>query len=1097
MPNPPLLASGIRDNLKRGSVGDFLKEKIKPDTDLSVVSAYFTIYAYEKLQAELDSITHLRFLFGEPLSVRKLDPSKTEAKVFGIDEDDGLQLANKIEKKRIAQACADWIEHKTEIKSVKRAGLLHGKMYHLSDHGKDAAILGSSNFTVHGLGLGANGNNIELNLIVDSERDRKDLKDWFDELWRDDSLTENVKKEVLDYLEQLYKNHPPEFIYYKTLYHIFSKFLDEQKRGGLLNEKVKITETGIWNALFKFQQDGAKGAINKILRHNGCVLADSVGLGKTYTALAVIKYFELLNQRVLVLCPKKLRDNWTIYLASVGSTLNPFPEDRFNYTVLSHTDLTRDGGMSGLSNLADFNWGAYDLLVIDESHNFRNAGTDKRDADGNLIRKSRYTRLMEDVIKAGIATKVLMLTATPVNTDLTDLGNQIALITAKEDDKFRETLGIESVRETLRVGQQQFNAWAKDKKHKSDDLVEKLSSAFFKLLDELTIARSRNHIKRYYRDSIAQLGGFPERAKPQSEFPVLDRNGKFMTYDELNDEISKYKLALFYPSAYVLPEYRAEYEKKTKLNFSQQDRERFLIGMMKVNFMKRLESSVESFEITMGRTLEKIENLEERIQRFKKLRAEEDFDVNALLLAAEEDDDLRDALEVGEKFPYQMAHLDVERWLRDLKTDRAQIEYLYAKANEITPARDAKLARLKELIAAKVKEPTENKHGEPNKKALVFTAFADTAAYLYDQLMPWARKELNVHVALVTGGAAANKTTYGKNEFAHILMHFSPRSKKRSKLNTLPQDAEIDLLIATDCISEGQNLQDCDYLVNYDIHWNPVRVIQRFGRIDRIGSQNDCVQLVNFWPTPDLDKYISLKDRVEARMALVDLAATAEDNILNTEQIRELATTDLKYRDKQLLRLQHEILDLEEFDESVKLSDFTLDDFRADLADYLRANEDALRQAPFGLYAVVPPNEKFKQIQPGVIFCLQQMTELQGGDTVNPLQPYFLVYVWDDGTVRYSFAKPKQILEMYRLLCAGQASAYEDLCKLFDDQTKNGTDMAQYTDLLHNAVESIAHTFMRRTAGTLQGGRGGVIPVQEAQATTTSEYQLITWLVIL
>ncbi len=1095
MPNPHLLPSGLRDNLERGSVGEFLQQKIAADAELAIVSAYFTIYAYEKLKTQLDAIARLRFLFGEPTSVDSLDPSKTEKKAFHL-LDDQIQLANKLEHKRITRACAEWIGARVEIRSVKRAGLLHGKMYHVAKGGVEAAILGSSNFTVHGLGLGDAHNNIELNLIVNDERDRADLKAWFDELWNNTDLTEDVKDEVLDYLAQLYQDHAPEFIYYKTLFHVFGKFIDEQKRGGLLNEKTKIVETGIWNALYKFQQDGAKGAINKILKHNGCILADSVGLGKTYTALAVIKYFELLNQRVLVLCPKKLRENWTIYLASVGSTLNPFPQDKFNYTVLSHTDLSREGGMSGNINLADFNWGAYDLVVIDESHNFRNNTPGTRDENGYLIRKSRYARLMDDIIKSGVTTKVLMLTATPVNTDLTDLKNQIAFITADQDNGLRESIGVESVQHTLRTAQQKFNAWTQEKDHKTDTLIEALSSAFFKLLDELTIARSRKHIKRYYQDSIAALGGFPERAKPHAEFPALDRDGKFMAYDELNDEIHKYKLALFYPSAYVLPEYRAQYQSKTVLNFSQQDRERFLIGMMKVNFMKRLESSVESFEITMRRTLEKIESLQERIARFKQLRAQENFDLDELLLTMEDDDELRDALEVGSKFPYQMAHLDVERWLRDLKQDHAQIEYLYAKASEITPARDAKLARLKELIAAKVQQPTQNKRGEPNKKVLVFTAFADTASYLYDQVMPWARAELNLHVALVTGGAAANKTTFGKNEFAHILTHFAPRSKQRAKLATMPQDAEIDLLIATDCISEGQNLQDCDYLVNYDIHWNPVRVIQRFGRIDRIGSQNTRVQLVNFWPTPDLDKYIALKDRVEARMALVDLAATAEDNVLNTEQLRDLTADDLKYRDKQLLRLKDEILDLEDFDEAVKLADFTLDDFRADLAEYLRANEDALRDAPFGLYAVVPPEPQYKQIQAGVIFCLEQKGETQASATINPLQPYFLVYVLDDGTVRYTFAQPKQILEMFRVLCYEKRAPYEDLCKLFDTETQNGADMTHYTDLLRDAIGSIARTFSKRAAATLQAGRGAILPPQTAQATTTSEYELVTWLVI-
>ena len=545
----PLLASGIRDNYRRGTVGDFLKAKIRPDASLSVVSAYFTIYAYAALQEQLAGIADLRFLFGEPRFVKSVNPDLQPGQAFHI-ADDGLHLRDQLQQKRMARECANWITAKAEIRSVKQAGFLHGKLYHIAHGEVEDAIVGSSNFTVRGLGLGENGNNIELNLEVDSNRDRRELKAWFDELWDDPKLVEDVKAQVLEYLALLYRDHAPEFIYYKTLFHIFEQFLSDQRTGGLLDERTRITETGIWRALFEFQKDGVKGAINKIQRHNGCIIADSVGLGKTYEALAIIKYFELLNYKVLVLCPKKLRENWTVYQAQNNSPLNPFVNDRFAFTVLCHTDLSREGGRSGDIDLATINWGNYDLVVVDESHNFRNNTKGRRDEENNIVRMSRYERLMQDIIKAGIRTRVLLLSATPVNNSLSDLRNQLYFLTEGEDGAFAESLGITSLKNTLDAAQARFAEWAKQSQNRdAADLLQRLSSGFFTLLDELTIARSRKHIQRYYRDSVAQLGGFPRRERPVPVYSEIDLDGEFMSYDRINDEITKYQLALFKPSA--------------------------------------------------------------------------------------------------------------------------------------------------------------------------------------------------------------------------------------------------------------------------------------------------------------------------------------------------------------------------------------------------------------------------------------------------------------------------------------------------------------------------------------------------------------------
>ena len=1108
--------SSIRDNHKNGTVGDFLSEHIKPNSAVSIVSAYFTIYAYKKLQSQFDAINRLRFLFGEPTFIKAIDPDKMDSRCYQIEDNKlAIPIANRLSQKATARECSDWIKNKVDIRSMVKPNFLHGKMYYIQQEcGIEKAISGSSNFTVNGLGLGGSPN-IELNMVVDGDRDRADLRSWFDELWNDNTgLVEDVKEQVLKYLEQLYIENSPEFIYYKTLFHIFENFLDDQKRGGLLNERTGFFDSEIWNILYDFQKDGVKGAINKVLRHGGCIIADSVGLGKTYEALAVIKYFELLNQRVLVVCPKKLSGNWTIYQANQNHTLNPFKRDRFSYSVLYHTDMGRESGISGANSvdLANFNWGAYDLVVIDESHNFRGNPTEHVNEDGTHV-WNRAKWLMEKVIKEGVKTKVLMLSATPVNNTLRDLRNQIALITEGDDNALYECCQVKDISFTLKNAQTHFTNWADNKKNPKrtvKQLLERLDSAFFKLLDELTIARSRKHIKSFYK--LESVGNFPERNKPYSVYPEIDLQKRFPSYDRINKEIIKYKLSVFNPSAYVKEEHQQKYEEMAGtivLAFKQADRESFLISMMKVNFLKRLESSIRSFEISLDRTIKKIENLEARIKDFinrKKPSQQETLEsAEPDETELEENSDEIEQWQVGKKLKFDLADLDLEKWLKDLANDKESLDILYNNAQAVSTERDAKLYELKKLL----KNKQQNVINENNQKVVVFTAFADTAHYLYDNLKDFCRKELSLHCALVCG--STTKTTLGKNDYDSILTNFSPVSKNRGKMPSMPQNEEIDILIATDCISEGQNLQDCDYLINYDIHWNPVRIIQRFGRIDRLGSKNKRIQLVNFWPTKDLDNYINLKERVEARMALVDVTATGEDNILNTEQLEELISEDLKYRNHQLKKLRDEVLDLEDMDETPSLTDFTLDDFRVDLMNFLEGNRKQLTESPFGLYAIVPspssPDAKdflpdlfnaslLDIVKPGVIYCLKQKGDTEGTEEVNPLNPYFLVYVRDDGIVRYNYTHAKQILEIYRTLCQGRPSPYEKLCELFNTETKNGEDMAHYNDILQKAVKEVIHVFQKRHNLNLTTDRGALLIPKSKQIQETDSFELVTWLVI-
>ena len=1081
--------SRIRDNNIYGSVANFLKDKIQDGASLSFVSAYFTINAFNVLRDSLTGIDNLRFLFGEPDVVGGMDPSKTESKAFRLTEE-GLGLRNELSQNEIAKACADWIEEKVEIKSVRKSNFLHGKMYYIENGNSEEAIIGSSNFTVRGLGLSEKTSNIELNLEVDSKSDCADLKTWFDSLWESDQVLD-VTAEVLRNLANAYQDKDPEFIYYKTLYHLFEDILADVGDAEFAEANPSFLQTEIWQTLYAFQKHGVQACIQKLKAYNGCIIADSVGLGKTYEALAIIKYCELRNANVLVLCPKKLEKNWTLYPIHYRRRRNPLKADKFRYNVLAHTDLDREYGEANGIDLAQHEWDGYDLVVIDESHNFRNRGV-------------RYEKLMEDVIQSGGKTQVLMLSATPVNNRLTDLTNQICLITEDRDDAFRKT-GIRSIRGTLNAAQSRFDTWTAqteqrpEKSQKQENLAESLNADFFALLDRLTIARSRTHIVNFYDNAIQEVGQFPDREPPKSIFPEIDLQGKFPSYQTISHQIDGYKLARFIPSNYIRKECRHHYGERLL-----QQREFNLIGMMKVNFLKRLESSVHSFATTLERTVKEIAELESQIENFLNAEDEKEAGFDPLAEAEKEygdgeDYDLQTGIEAGENQFYPFEHLDLDAWLADLQNDRSQLDKIYKIANNITPERDAKLEQLKQLIATKVQNPRKNRDGKDNRKILVFTAFADTANYLYNNLHQWATETLNIETAVVTGGASRSNLV--RNDFDEILTNFSPISKEREEDETEAEDElpEIDLLIATDCISEGQNLQDCDYLINYDIHWNPVRIIQRFGRIDRIGSKNEKIHLINFWPTPELDEYINLKPRVEARMALVDLTATGDDDLLSLNKNMQPIWS---HRDEQLRRMQAEILDFEDIEEQLNLNQFTLDDFRAQLLNYLRQNEDKLRDAPLGLYALTAPltHDGFPvNIKSGVIFCLKQTGEVEDseeGKKLNPLHPYYLVYVTEDEVVSIGFTNPKRILERFSVLCVGKSTPNTNLCDKFNEDTNNGSDMDIYQILSDAALASIRKEYIQKVNDQLASDADALLPTADSQITEETEFELVTWLVI-
>ena len=1064
----------ILDN-RTHTVADYLRKNLWDADDFRLVSAYFSIYGYAQLEEALDSVDEVRFLFGDPASVEDVDPGNAEPKSFDVTEK-GLAPNHALQQKFLAQRCAEWVSRDSvNVRSIAQANFLHGKLYLTSPN--SSSIVGSSNFTRRGLGASRHAN-IEINLASTDIEICTELREWFDQIWADAKLTTDVKQQVLDALGRVGKEHPPELIYYKTLYEIFRSDIEARlAQEGRIGD-MELGDTSIWNTLYQFQKDGALSAITRLERHNGCILADSVGLGKTYTALAVIKHFELRNERVLVLCPRKLRENWSLYLDQIGHTRNPFADDRFGYTLLSHTDLSRDGGKVGDIDLANFNWQNFDLIVIDESHNFRNH------------QGQRYERLLNEVIGKGVKTKVLMLSATPVNTSLLDLRNQIYLMTENRQNSFRESLGVSDIGSLLKRAQAQFKQWESQAplngQRNKRELLDNLGSDFYRLLGGVSIARSRRQIEEFYAGEIDRIGRFPDREKPENVYPPTDLE-ESLSYKELAEHISEFSLSIYRPSDYVVSEkglQQLEEEKKAR-NFNQADREQFLIAMIRTNFLKRLESSAHSLTLTLYRTISKIDALLEKIDRFE---SRQDAATDLTDSLPEDDEDDEEFLINRARHPYNLADLNLHDWKQELRQDKETLGAAFVSIAQITPQRDGKLARLQEQIKDRAANPTTDRNGLENRKLLVFTTFKDTAEYLYNNLQDLAG-ELNLKMAMVSGDATM--TSAVPNNFNSILDNFAPVARGRGDTDS---GCNIDLLIATDCISEGQNLQDCDTVLNYDIHWNPIRIIQRFGRIDRIGSQSDSVRLINYWPTEEMEEYLRLQTRVEARMALADAAASGDENPLdNYEGIQG----ELNFRAQQLKQLLDEDLDLDDLtDDGVTMSDFTLDQFFTQLLHYLEKNREELEQTALGAYAVVD-SEK----DTGVIWVLRQRNASQDKQTqvASPVHPFYLVHVRDDGKIRHACASVKQTLDLFQQLSIGNTEAIHKLCDEFNRRTKNGADMAAYDSLLNAAVKDISQAHSRtQTAGLgLQGSGDFRLPKASESPDGAEDFELVTWLVML
>lgn len=996
----------------------------KKDAVVNIVNDKLTISVFSLLEKNLKNVKEINFVIRD---VRYLPQQSEIAHEFEINPTDVLFNAyditekNKLQHFSRARSMHDFIEKYVNVRKVNSGIRVGGNILIIDD---DFMIQGSSSLEVSKKNNRELLSNINFDSILSGSADKEQIQgatETFNRIWFNKRFSVDYKKELLTSLQYVYKEHAPEFLYYFTLNELFGDQLDAGVER-FERDSVRFKKTQIWNALYDFQKDCVVSAIRKLNTYGGCIIADSVGLGKTFEALAIIKYFEIGMNRVLVLTPAKLYDNWNSFR---GDYKDSFLKETFNYRIMFHTDLSRYSGMSRSGqDLKKFDWGLYDLVVIDESHNFRNRN-DRYDDNDQLI-MTRYARLMQDVIKHGNNnTKVLMLSATPVNNSLVDLKNQISIITRDTDSAFEEK-GITSVENLLRRTSASINAWEKRPHHKKDELLDSLPSDFYKLLEMMTIARSRKHITNYYGNN--GVGKFPEKNRPITLNSDIDTEGELLNFKETNELLEALLLSVYTPMKYIKKEYTKIYTDKYSLKGKHGGYMEFdtqangMIILHRFNLFKRLESSVYSFEETLRRMIEKIERTQESLLK----------GIGDVLQEDTEFDDNEEVYIEG-KYEIDVKHLRIDDYLEDLESDKRIISKIHENAKKVlTEQRDQKLRDLIKILEYKLKETPYN---NGNKKVIVFTAFADTADYLYDKLS----KKLNVYTACVTGKRVVTNNTNVDNEFNSVLCAFSPLSKMKKEISV---NEQIDLLIATDCISEGQNLQDCDTVINFDIQWNPVSLIQRFGRIDRIGSKNTNIQMINFFPNMELNDYLGLEARVKGKMTTLNLVSTGDEDVLTPEM------NDFNFRKRQLERLKDEVIDIEDANDNISLTDLNMNEYLNELSEYIQ-NVPEIKKVPKGVYSVTDGDNA------GVLFCFKHRNDANKPKSDSSLYPYYLIYMRNNGEVFYGNGQAREVVKQFRKLCYKKKQPVMELFREFFVRTNNAKDMQFYSDLLNKAIKSI------------------------------------------
>ncbi len=989
-----------RDDNEHQNVFDFIKDNTDKGS-LDIVTGYFTVNALAQMKDQLHSVKTFRLILGNLM--RETPQASKIIDLLNGTTDIRSTLSISISAKK----AEDFLkQEKVAVKNIQ-SHFCHAKTYIYTDHVKtrNYFIVGSSNLTDAGLGI-KDSSNIELNIAKhDYEDEFKKLKNWFQDLW--DNVAQyriqlpnktkvDVKEYIIDLIKDLYKEYTPHDLYYKVLYEMFKDdLLEFSGNEEFKREIAHLEETIIYRSLFHYQQKGVISIIKMLQKYNGAILADAVGLGKTWTALAVMKYFELKGYTVLLLCPKKLSNNWQQYKVGQQSR---FERDEIDFYIRYHTDL-QEGRFDRYNDktLRYFKTRPKLLIVIDESHNLRN---DK---------SSRYKFLIDEILipeNKSRDVKVLHLSATPINNKLIDIRNQFKLMTKGRDDGFRETeLEIESLETIFKTAQKDFTEWTELDNRKIGDFIAKLPKKFEKLTDALIVARTRKLLEGEFGEMH-----FPKKEAPINEFISPENIGDLKSFDDILNAIT-INLTAYRPADYI-----KNIPPKSVLEDEQQ-RQKFLVKMMYILLVKRLESSWFSFKITIENILNHHNDAWNKVNCFLESKLdnalEEEFtdEENEQIdeTAAETWAETEPLNTLGKKNPIRISDItDIQLFKNHLATDIEKLTKLKENLDRFADdfskgtASDSKLDRLIEHITRKQSQSN-------NKKVLVFTVFKDTAKFLFDEL----KKRGIKNIAFVSGSISETFDGYSGEKFEPILERFAPYTKLYNEkdwtelyqthlgfesnyfkdgkwevpykawLELIKQYRQeiwekiqnpIDVLIATDCLSEGQNLQDCDAVVNYDIHWNPVRLIQRMGRIDRIGSPNKTIKGINFWPGKNYEDYLNLKSRVENRMALMTLVGTELDDNLTPELQKIVDENPLlpKQAQKMLEQLQITWDDVETSDDTLGLNDLSLEQFRQELFEFFKKNEEFFRKIPNGVYTgfQLKPDQPWQTIPNSIVAVL-------------------------------------------------------------------------------------------------------------------------------
>ena len=973
----------ILDNEKHLKVHEWIVKYTEEGT-IDIVTGYFTVGALAYLSQQVNQkITKFRLVLGDIVNLDQVDDRPLDLLNENITIEAALNLS------RLAQEAVDFLKQDKVKAKTLEPNFCHAKCYLFepskSDDRNKYFISGSSNLTEAGIGK-KQTNNLELNIAETGNNSQyKELVEWFESLWNNpqahkektilakDGTSKKIdfKQYLIEAIAKIFIEYSPRDIYYKILFELFGNQILEIENDPEFNRQIgRLENTAIFHSLYDFQKKGVLSLIRMLQKYDGAILADAVGLGKTWSALAVMKFFQMQGREVILLCPKKLENNWRRYKEDQASK---FEVDKLKFFMRFHTDMN-NSRLESYNDRADkfFRDDKPKLIVIDESHNLRNH------------KANRYKFLVEQILQKNQDIKVLLISATPINNSLNDARNQFKLMVQGNVHGYETKLGVRNIDYSFKQAQTIFHKWRKDDTPKIGDFIKKLSgNDFFRLTDSLLVARTRKMVESQQTNLI-----FPVKNKPVNLFVTPHQLGNFETFEELFDHFPP-MLSGYQPAFYLDDESGV---KKDVLR-DEKLRDRFLVKMIYILMVKRLESSWFSFYSTVEKIKDHHQNALDKIKSYQTNKAKAVLLENDVidLDNDQNDDDFTEAVEeytLGKKRPINIADIDaagsLDKFKEDLKKDLDALDNLYVnlqkfdakinkelnKPNQIKSCDD----KLEALIAQIIKKRKlgANNH---NQKVIIFTVYRDTAIYLFEQLQARGFNK----IAIASGTGSYSDDSDQKQSMEAILERFAPYTKLfREKEWTFESEKEgleafaewqewikenhpkthqklskpIDILIATDALSEGQNLQDADMVINYDIHWNPVRIIQRMGRIDRLGSPNEEIFGINFWPSENINSYLNLQGRIEQRMAAMKLAGSEVDHQFSDSFAKMAHDEDFdrKMNDRMIEQMSITWDDIEVSDQGLGFDSLSLERYRQDLLAEFNRDKDKYRQMPKGVY---------------------------------------------------------------------------------------------------------------------------------------------------